>query len=203
MLVMLIVIVIIGVIVAGLRMSDVEKPDYQVLSTAKNIEIRQYPPMLIAKVSVSGERGLAIKEGFRLIADYIFGNNRFNKKMGMAAPVQQQESAKIAMTAPVQQQSDGDSWQVSFIMPREYNIDTIPKPVNDKIQLEEIPAKQFIAIRFSGFSSQENIDEHEKALLTYINTKAIAVTGPPIYAFYNPPWTLPPMRRNEVLLQLK
>lgn len=203
MLVMLVVIVVIGVIVAGLMMSDVGKPDYQVLSKAKNIEIRQYPPMLIAKVSVSGERGLAIKEGFRLLADYIFGNNRINKKMAMTAPVQQQESAKIAMTAPVQQQSDGDSWQVSFIMPREYNIDTIPKPVNDKVQLEEIPAKQFIAIRFSGLSSQENIDEHEKALLTYINTNTIAVTGLPSYAFYNPPWTLPPMRRNEVLLQLK
>ena len=101
MIFILVGILLLRLILAGPIMSNVEKPDYQILNKSDNIEIRQYQAMLIAEVRISGDRSIAIKEGFRLLADYIFGNNRVNKK--------------IAMTAPVQQQANGDSWQISFI----------------------------------------------------------------------------------------
>lgn len=203
MIVAIIGIVLIGAIAAGPVMSDVEKPNYEIIKSQGAIEVRQYEPLIIAQVQISGEREEAIGDGFRLLADYIFGNNIANQDIAMTAPVQQQESTKIAMTAPVQQQSTGDDWQVSFVMPSEYTIDTLPKPVNDRVTLKEIPAKTFAAITFSGTNSDENVKAHEKILLEYVEANDLSVISTPKYAFYNPPWTLPPMRRNEVMIEIR
>jgi DNA gyrase inhibitor GyrI len=198
----IVVVALIGAVAMGPIMSDVEIPNYDIVETHDHIEIRQYKPMIIAEVQMQGQREEAIGEGFRLLADYIFGNNTVQKSIAMTAPVQQQENAKIAMTAPVQQQSTGNTWQVSFVMPSQYSMETLPKPNNDRVTLKEIPAKQFIVIRFSGMNSEHNVTEHEKKLMEFIQTKNIAVTGTAKYAFYNPPWTLPPMRRNEIMIEL-
>ncbi len=195
--------VLIGIVAIGPIMSDVETPDYQVVQSQDAIEIRQYNPMIIAEVEINGKRKDAISEGFGLLADYIFGNNIAKQDIAMTAPVQQQENTKIAMTAPVQQQSMGDHWQVSFVMPSEYTIDTLPEPVNDRVTLKEVPAKTFAVITFSGTSSDENVQEHEKILLEYIDSNSYSIISTPKYAFYNPPWTLPPMRRNEVMIEVQ
>ena len=101
----------------GSIVSNVEQPKYKVIATDRNIEIRDYPPMIVAEADVAGERDKAISEGFRTIADFIFGNNLSSQKVAMTAPVTQQASEKIAMTAPVTQQGDGNAWQVRFVMP--------------------------------------------------------------------------------------
>ncbi|GAB4391300.1 MAG: heme-binding protein [Gammaproteobacteria bacterium] len=184
-------------------MSNVEHPKYEVISSANNIEVREYAPMIVAEVEVAGERKQAISDGFRLLADYIFGNNTIQQKIAMTAPVQQQASQKIAMTAPVQQQEENGIWKVSFVMPSEYTMQTLPKPNNNSVTLKEIPAQQFIVIKFSGMNSAENIAQYEKRLMQYIKENNIETTGSPKYAFYNPPWTLPSMRRNEIMLEIK
>ena len=202
MIVAIIGIVLIGAIAAGPVMSDVETPNYEIVKSQDAIEVRQYDPLIIAQVQISGEREEAIGDGFRLLADYIFGNNIANQDIAMTAPVEQQKNTKIAMTAPVQQQSTGDDWQVSFVMPSEYTMDTLPKPVNERVVLKEIPAKTFVAITFSGTNSDENVKAHEKILLEYVEANDLSVISTPKYAFYNPPWTLPPMRRNEVMIEI-
>ena len=113
----LIGLVLIGAIAAGPIMSDVETPKYQVLETQGNIEIRRYDPMIIAEVQMRGTRKTAVGNGFRLLADYIFGNNVAKRTGPMTAQAQPRESLKIAMTAPVQQQRANDIWQISFVMP--------------------------------------------------------------------------------------
>ncbi len=193
---------LIGCAMVGPVMSDVEQPDYEVLSSVNNIEVRQYDPMIIAEVEVQGKRKEAIGNGFRLLADYIFGNNSVQRKVAMTAPVQQQANEKIAMTAPVQQQSSGDQWTVSFVMPAEYHLETLPKPNNEVIKLSQVPAKRFIAIRFSGRNSESTIAKYEKQLVQHIEANQIQTLGPPKYAFYNPPWTLPFLRRNEVMFEI-
>ena len=209
---------LLGGILIGPVMSDVEIPNYEVIQTNGNIEIRQYQPMIIAEVEVTGKREDASSDGFRLLADYIFGNNTIqqdiamtapvqqqkNQKIAMTAPVQQQkQSQKIAMTAPVQQQSDnGEVWSVSFVMPSEFTIDYLPEPNNEQVMLKEIPAKQFVAIRFPGTSSESNVGKHEEQLMDYVEQNDIDVIGSPKYAFYNPPWTIPPLRRNEVMIEI-
>ena len=195
-------ILIVGGLLAGPVMSNVEKPDYKVIQTERNIEIRQYEPMIIAEVEVDGKREDAIREGFRLIADYIFGNNTVQRDIDMTAPVQQQESQKIAMTAPVQQQSTGRSWQISFVMPSKYSMETLPEPKNDRVRLKEIMTKKFVVIKFSGTNSNENVTEHENQLMNYIEANQIKIIDSPKYAFYNAPWTLPFMRRNEVMIEI-
>ena len=194
-------ILIVGVL-AGPVISNVEKPDYKVIQSEQNIEIRQYEPMIIAEVDVEGKREDAIRDGFRLIADYIFGNNKVKLDIAMTSPVQQQESQKIAMTAPVQQQSTGRSWQISFVMPSKYSMESLPEPNNDRVRLKEILTKKFVVIEFSGTNSNENVTKHENQLMNYIEANQLKIIGSPKYAFYNAPWTLPFMRRNEVMIEI-
>ena len=195
-------ILIVGVL-AGPIMSNVEKPDYKVIQSEQNIEIRQYEPMIIAEVEVDGKREDAIGDGFRLLADYIFGNNTVQQVISMTAPVQQKENQKIAMTAPVQQQSMGKSWRMSFVMPSKYSMDSLPVPNNNRVRLKEILTKKFVVIEFSGTNSSENVTEHENQLMNYIEANQIKIIGSPKYAFYNAPWTLPFLRRNEVMIEIK
>ena len=197
-----IVLITIGLASWGPIMSNVEKPDYVVTLSKNNIEIREYKPMITASVRVSGERKEAIRKGFRLVADYIFGNNAISTKIAMTAPVEQRESQKIAMTAPVQQQLDGQSWEISFVMPKEYSINTLPTPKNSEVTLAEIASKQFVVIKFSGRNTDSNIEEYTNQLEKFAVDNSIQTIGSPKYAFYNPPWTLPFLRRNEVMLEL-
>ena len=194
-------ILIVGVL-AGPVMSNVEKPDYKVIQSEQNIEIRQYEPMIIAEVEVDGKREDAIRDGFRLLADYIFGNNTVQQVISMTAPVQQKENQKIAMTAPVQQQSMGKSWRMSFVMPSKYRLDSLPVPNNNRVRLKEILTKKFVVIEFSGTNSNENVTEHENQLMNYIEENQIKINDSPKYAFYNPPWSLPFLRRNEVMIEI-
>lgn len=193
----------IAAVAAGPIMSDVEQPDYKVISTDKNIEMRRYAPMIIAEVSVQGKRDEAISDGFRLLADYIFGNNTVKQEIAMTAPVSQQANEKITMTAPVQQQMLGDEWKVSFVLPSQYSLETLPQPNNAEVKLIEIPEKEYLVLRYSGRISNENVALHEKELLDYASANKIETLGTAKYAFYNPPWTLPFMRRNEVMIETK
>ena len=183
-------------------MSNVEHPKYALIERSGDIEIRDYAPMIVAETEVTGERREAISKGFRLIADYIFGNNTAAQKIPMTAPVTQQGSEKIAMTAPVTQQGVGKSWRVRFGMPSKYTMETLPKPNNPAVELKEIPGKRFAAIRFSGMGGQDSLERHTKELDEFLSAKNLTPLSPPTYAFYNPPWTLPFLRRNEVMVEL-
>ena len=195
-------VVLLGAALWGPIVSNVEQPKYTVAGSSGNIEIRYYAPMIVAEVEVTGERREAIGKGFRLIADYIFGNNRGSKKVAMTAPVSQQASEKIAMTAPVTQQGEGNSWKVHFVMPSSYTMETLPKPNNPAVKLKEIGGKRFVAIRFNGMGGKESLERHTKELEAFLNAKNLTPLSPPTYAFYNPPWTLPFLRRNEVLIEV-
>jgi effector-binding domain-containing protein len=183
-----VLIIILGCILVGPIMSNVEKPKYHVISSQENIEIRKYNPMIIALVEVQGERKEAIKGGFKILADYIFGNNKSKED--------------IPMTAPVRQQKFQENWQISFIMPSEYNMETLPQPNNKNISLKELPSKKYIVINFSGMISDQNIALHEEKLKKYTLENEMHILSSPIYAFYNPPWALPFMRRNEIMIEI-
>ena len=190
---------------SGTLMSHVNEPKYTVISSEENIEIREYIPILVAQVLVEGERKSAISKGFRILADYIFGNNEGREKISMTAPVIQQEGEKISMTAPVIQQESSDSfhWYVRFVMPSEYTIDTLPRPKNTQIVIIPIPSKRYAVIRFSGFPTEKVLKKNLSVLEQYTIAKQVHGIGKPIYAFYNPPWTLPFLRRNEIMIELE
>ena len=198
------VLLVVGVaaVVAGPIMSRVEQPDYQVTSSSGSIEVRAYGPTIVAEAEVKGERKAAINEGFRLIAAYIFGSNNPKAKIEMTAPVQQQRQQKIAMTSPVTQQADGDSWTVRFIMPKSWTMETLPAPNDPRVKLVPVPAKRMLAIRFSGTANDNLIEAKTAELRKYATEQKLLTIGDPVLAFYNPPWTLPFLRRNEIMLEL-
>lgn len=198
-----IVLTFVGFLIGSEVINNVEQPKYEVLSQKNNIEIRQYEPNLIAEVKKTGNRKEAISAGFKDLADFIFGNNKSSDKISMTAPVQQSAGESISMTAPVQQLKHNDEWLISFVMPSKYQKSNLPLPNNPNVKIIEIPSKKYAAIVFSGTNSNENVYKHEKELEKYIKENALIATGVSKYAFYNHPLTLPFMRRNEVLIEIK
>ena len=176
-----------------------ESLKYTVEEKKNNIEIRRYAPALIAEVEVLGERDLAINAGFRILAGYIFGNNISKVKIPMTTPVAQiQKNEKIAMTTPVAQIGAGDKWIVQFMMPSQYTLDTLPKAKDEQIQFKMTKAVKMVVIRFPGLISQMNLAKHLEVLEGFIFKESMKVQRPYQYMFYDAPWTLPFMRRNEI-----
>jgi hypothetical protein len=184
-----------------------EEPKYTVLEKEPPFEIRAYAPMILAEVEVGGDLDQASSQGFRLIAAYIFGQNQVSEKIAMTAPVtvvnQTIKSAKIAMTAPVGIESNAGKWVVSFVMPAEYTLETIPKPINSQVQLRQIPAVKKAVISFSGFYNDQKVSEKTLELEQWMRSRSLQGSGAPNFARYNPPWTLPFMRRNEIMINLR
>lgn len=188
-------------VAAGPVMSRVEEPEYTIDTKDGAIEIRSYAPVIAAETVVQGERKAAINEGFRRIAAYIFGDNAPREKIAMTAPVEQQRQ-KIAMTAPVTQQGEGEGWVIRFIMPKNWTMENLPVPLNERVTLNPVPAHRTLVIRFSGLAGSETIEAKTAELRRYAQEHKLTTTGEPVLAFYNPPWTLPFLRRNEIMLDL-
>lgn len=121
----------------------------------------------------------------------------------MTAPVIQQSGEKIAMTAPVTQQSANRKWKVRFVMPSAYTLSTLPTPRSEEVKLKEIPTTRYAAIRFSGTAGPESLKKKTQALEQFIERQHFTPLEASTYAFYNPPWTLPFLRRNEVLIKIQ
>jgi len=182
-----------------------EEPSYTVIEQSGDFELRTYSPMIVAETQVLGPMDDASSAGFRLIADYIFGNNTSraggSEKISMTAPVTMEpESEKISVTAPVSMEQTGKQWRVHFVMPSEYTLDTLPTPNNSAVSLREVPASNYAVIRFSGLVGEKKRAAKTAELMTWLDSKGITPTGQPQLARYNPPWTLPFLRRNEVML---
>ena len=195
-------LVILGAAAWSQTVSNVEQAKYEVVSSQGDIEVRLYAPMIVAEAEVNDDRNVAINEGFRIIADYIFGNNISKKNVAMTTPVLQQQSEKIAMTAPVTQEGNRSQWKLRFVMPASYTMATLPKPNNDVVKLIKMPGKRFAVIRFSGMAGEVSLKDHTEELNNFITGKNLSALSQPSYAFYNPPWTLPFLRHNEVMIEI-
>ncbi len=196
-----------SVLIASTVMAT-EEPKYLLLEKSEPFELRAYAPLIVAEVKVDGDLDTASNQGFRLIAAYIFGKNQVSEKIAMTVPVgiessEQNKSAKIAMTAPVGIESAGNQWTVSFVMPSEYTLASLPKPLDPQVKIRELPAEKKAVITFSGFYNEEKVKEKTQALRDWMKSRNLKSTGEPQFARYNPPWTLPFMRRNEVLIQIQ
>ncbi|MGS2717827.1 SOUL family heme-binding protein [Eionea flava] len=220
-----------GLLSTGKAMA-IEEPQYTVLGTDENIELRRYAPMIIAEATVSGDMDKASNKGFKLIADYIFGNNtvRFSNENGtkeestteedtnnttisMTAPVtitrhsdaNHSASSAIDMTAPVTvkliSESVDQQWRVHFVMPSKYTMTSLPIPNNPAVMLTEIPETYYATLRFSGFTGEKKVAEKTERLIAWLAEKNITPISTPALARYNPPWALPFLRRNEVIVR--
>jgi hypothetical protein len=188
-------------IVLGGETVAYDSPQYRVVSTLGDIEIRDYEPYLVAQTAVDGDLESAGNQGFRILAKYIFGNNRGGRKIAMTSPVVQEkaEGMKIAMTAPVTQEKAGDQYTIQFMMPPEFSLEQLPEPIDPRITIRQIPARSFAAIRYSGTWSQRNYQKHLALLLDTLRTAGYEPSGEPIWARYDAPFKPWFLRRNEIL----
>ncbi len=192
-----------GLVIGNDVLAKYEEPDYSVDSTEGNFEIRSYPSVIAAEVEVPGRGEHSANNAFKILAGYIFGKNASKTKIAMTVPVTEKLTCeKIAMTVPVTTAVDKKNMTMRFYMPSKYSLDTLPEPIDKRIKLYTLPPRKFAVIRFSGFSSDENCRKHEEQLSAWLKNQNLETAGDALRALYNPPWTLPFMRRNEIWVPL-
>jgi hypothetical protein len=187
------------------RYKGYESPAYTISKQEGKIEIRDYKPHLVAEVTVPGDRDKAVNAGFRILAGYIFGGNESKSKIAMTSPVTQSpqtQSEKIAMTSPVTQTQKDGGWIVQFSMPSEYALATLPTAKDNRIQFRETKPVRMVAVQFSGFWTDSNMERHKKILEDYIVREKIKTDGEYVFAYYDDPFTLPFNRRNEIMVRV-
>jgi hypothetical protein len=181
-----------------------EEPDFEVLLETEDYEVRRYQSYIVAEVDLDGDFKAAGNDAFRILADYIFGNNEPGEKMKMTAPVESREGMRMNMTAPVTSTPADDDSRVTyaFVMERKYTMDSLPAPTDPRIRIVERPARIMAVRRYSGGWSEKRYRKNETALLDALQADRIEATGIPVFARYNAPFTPWVLRRNEVMIEI-
>jgi hypothetical protein len=229
-LLIILILLIIWTVASYLFHRLVATPAYSVVKKEKAYEIRSYEPYLTASVEVSGTYQETMNSGFRILADYIFGNNTKQTSIDMTAPVTEISSEKIDMTAPVSvkesevldmtapvtvaenevldmtapviESTEGATRIVSFVLPFEYTLETIPMPNNPDVQISQQEARKVAALRFSWYASAKRIANKKQELLSLLEKDGITAVGALEYAGYNAPLSAPWLNRHEVMVEI-
>ncbi len=197
---------LLGLILAAMPLAShaIEEPDYQVIRKLDEVELREYAPYVVAEVVLDASPDEAGNQAFPILAGYIFGKNKGEKKFAMTAPVTQSAvPVKMEMTSPVTQASVAGGMQVQFVLPRSVTLESAPEPIDPRVKLRVVPAGQWAVIRYSGTWSQSNYNEHLGLLRAALDEAGVATLGEPVLARYNAPFTPWFMRRNEVWLAVR
>ena len=166
---------------------DIEEPQWDLVETLGKVEVRHYAPSVQAVTELPNSAGTS--KGFRRLAGYIFGGN--------------ERSQSIAMTAPVQETLTDGSPVMAFTMPSEYALEDLPSPTDERVSLVPVPAKMVAVVRFSGWATGSKVAKMREQLLATLEERQIELVGEPVLNQYNPPWTAPFLRRNEIAVEVK
>jgi len=185
--------------VVGVR-SGTEEPRFERVASLGDVEVRRYAPRLAAETTVDADETASRSEGFTRLARYIFGGNAGEDRIAMTAPVAQ-EPTRIAMTAPVAQAAaGGNGYRIRFFLPAAMT--TPPRPLDDRVTIVTVPAETVAVLRYAGSTSPDAVAAARVRLLAALPASPWRATGEPFSWFYDPPWTLPPFRRNEIAVNV-
>lgn len=183
----------------------IEQPPYRVAATlAENITIREYGERIAVEARVTGKAADASEgDAFRLLFDYISGANVANAEIAMTAPVETSGAAQsIEMTAPVESRYGDDGMTMRFFLPSGFTRETAPRPTDARVQLVFLPPETYAVLTYAGSRGRDTVLEKERELRAALAAAGIEA-GPEVRAyFYDPPWTLPWFRTNEVLISV-
>ena len=199
--VFILLVLFVSIFLLGRTAMAIEEADYAVVEKEGDFELRQYEPFIVAETIVDGDFSDVGNVGFRRLYDYISGNNQKKESISMTAPVTQEaRSEKISMTAPVTQEKVGRKWRITFMMPSQYTMETLPEPLDLNVKLKKESKRIVAALRYSGTWSQKRYDEKQALLFNWIQKRGFKALGEPIFARYNSPFMPWFLRRNEVLI---
>ncbi len=180
-----------------------EEPEYQIVRKLADIEVRQYATYAVAEVLIAGPANEAGNRAFPILAGYIFGKNRDEKKFAMTAPVTLAPApGKMEMTAPVTQTATPGGFLVQFVLPKGVTAASAPEPLDVRVHVREVLSSRVAVIRYSGFWSESNDKVHLAKLQRALSAADLEWTGEAIYSRYNAPFTPWFMRRNEIWLRM-
>jgi len=179
-------------------------PNYQVLNDYGQIQIRQYPALVAAETEVFADYKTGSSQAFQRLAGYIFGDNQKQQKISMTTPIiQKQQAETMAMTALVIQQKSGTAWLMAFVLPKNYSISTTSHPLDTSVSIKELPGKKVAVIQYSGSLSEQAIEEKSATLKSWLSNQNYKVMSPLHFDAYDPRWTLPFLRRNEIHIDIQ
>jgi effector-binding domain-containing protein len=167
--------------------SDIEEPSWTLVDTVETVELREYAPSIQAETQLdhSGQTSA----GFQRLAGFIFGGNETGEK--------------IAMTAPVEESLEANQPLMAFTLPSEYELEDLPEPADDSVQIQTVPGRTMAAIRFSGWATDGKVKRNTQQLIATLKQHGIEAVGTPSLNQYNPPWTPPFLRRNEIMVEVQ
>lgn len=198
------VILAVALLTAAAPAMAIEEPKHQVVRKLGAVEVREYSPYVVAEVLIDAEAEVAGNAAFPILAGYIFGKNRGRQKFAMTSPVTQSAApTKMAMTAPVTQSAAAGGQLVQFVLPRGVTLASAPEPLDARVKLREVPAHQVAVIRYSGFWSDANYNEHLAELRQKLQDAKVKWSGEPVYARYDAPFIPWFLRRNEIWLTVE
>jgi len=181
---------IILLLLVSFTVTAAEQPEYLVLEKIGDLEIRQYPPHIVAETLVQGEFDEVGSSAFRRLAGYIFGKNEADKK--------------ISMTAPVTQQQTGEGYIVRFYMPAEHNLSDLPAPLDDTVSIREASGGTFAVLKYKGGWKQKRYLKHKDRLIEQLTENPDwRINGEPTWARYNAPIMPAFLRVNEILIPVE
>jgi len=184
---------------------NIAMPAYTVVAAKQDYEIRRYEPFIVAETRRRENPAEALSAGFNELFRYITGNNEGSSKIKMTAPVlrsPEQQGTKIPMTAPVLRQGKGAGSIIAFVMPPGSTLEGLPQPTSPAVTLREVPPRTLAVVTFSGYATEGAIKEKTESLLKSLKRDGMALWSEPGVALYDPPWTPPFMRRNEVMVEI-
>jgi SOUL heme-binding protein len=182
-----------------------EEPDYEIEDTLGPLEIRRYFPQITAHTHIDvPSYDAALQQGFRRLANYIFGDNFNGERIAMTAPLQQRAAGheKLAMTSPVITSQGAHGYEMSFVMPNGRALASLPTPNDSAVELGEVPERRVAVLKFRGRYRGAEVELHERELMDLVKAAGLVATSAPMFAGFDPPTTLPFLRRNEVWVEV-
>lgn len=178
---------------------------YKNIKEDNDFSIREYAPLVEAQTTINDPNyKSAIDKGFKYLFEYISGANIAIQGLKIPVPRKpEQPSNKIQMTVPVIIKNNTTSWTIAFVLPKKYSLGNAPKPINPQVKLVERPQMKMAVITFNGFLDRNSITANTEKLRNWIKIHKLQEVGEPEAAGYNPPWTIPFLRTNEIMIAVK
>ena len=180
---------LIAILLISIAKLETKEPSFNLIKKDGKVEIREYPPYIIAKTSLDISKNKEDNNMFRVLANYIFGGNS--------------NSQSIPMTAPVITHANSNSYDMIFFMLDANTIESLPSPNNNNISIEKLHIGKAITISFGMWATERRVKKYKSKLDEYILKNKIQVVSDIMVAQYNSPWTIPPFRKNELIYQIK